>query len=89
MRSRIERDFVPEKWSGERVFDKTHGHFDVIRKQFFAHVQCVECKAVLETFHQIVKLDGDGKFRWFLAITKQGTVDFNGEVMFNDEKDVL
>jgi hypothetical protein len=90
MRSRMEREFVREKWSGERGFDKTHGRFDVIKKQFFADVQCVACKGMLETFHQIVKVDGEKKFRWFLAIAKQGTVDFSDEdLVFDEKKDML
>jgi hypothetical protein len=46
--------------------------YDILKKDFFARLQCVECKGMMDSWNQIVKFDGDEGLQWYLAVREQG-----------------
>jgi hypothetical protein len=91
MHSRMEKEYVREKLNGEKSGRKIDGKLlDYIRKDFFATLECIECKGKMDTFLAIAKLDGEERFRWYLCCFKQRTLKFCDEnIVFDEKKGLL
>lgn len=72
MRSRMEKEYVREKSNGEKSHRKLDGKpLDNIKKDFFATLECIECKGKMDTFHAIVKLDGEERFSGTFVVSSR------------------